>query len=385
MTGQKRNISAENITPEIIWTKYYGRDKNDVLCSIKPASDGGYILAGWTETEGTLGLQSDYYIVKVNEEGNKEWLRIHGQKDINEYATSMAVTSDGGYILAGYATAYGAKEGADLYSEKNIYILKVDFSGKKKWDSTESINQLDNYAFIEEVSGGGYILAGNTANFTSPNPSWIFVLRLALFGARTWEKIYPLQEYTSVSCIKETVEGGYILTGSKVDSQGKTDIYVAKLDLEGKVVWEDSFGGAGYDMANSIEQTRDRGYILAGKTASPVSGEEDFYILKLDKEGKKLWDKTFGGKYKDSLKSIIETKDGYIAAGDTYSFGEGNKDMYVIRLNGEGNKIWDKTVGGPEEDSAAGVLETSDEAFIIAGTTQSFGKGGNNFYIVKIK
>jgi len=148
-------------------------------------------------------------------------------------------------------------------------------------------------------------------------------------------------------------------------------------------IWQKTYGGSGWDVANSIQQTSDGGYIVAGGTTSFGAGRRNVYIIKLDEDGNKIWEKIYGGSGWDVANSIQQTSDGgYIVAGGTTSFGAGEKNVYIIKLDAYGNKIWEKTFGGSGE--AYSIQQTKDGGYIVAGWTESFGAGGSDVYIIKL-
>jgi hypothetical protein len=166
-----------------------------------------------------------------------------------------------------------------------------------------------------------------------------------------WQKTFGGNSDDEALSIQQTKDGGYIVVGyTSSFGVGNWDIYVIKLDAKGDNVWEKTYGGSGYDIAYSIQQTTDGGYIIAGKTGDLYSG--DVYIIKLDKDGNKMWEKTLGGSGDDGAYSIQQTTDGgYIVAGYTSSFVAGvaggwYRDVYVIKLDENGNEVWEKTFGG---------------------------------------
>jgi len=150
-------------------------------------------------------------------------------------------------------------------------------------------------------------------------------------------------------------------------------------------VWQKTFGGSSWDEAYSIQQTSDGGYIVAGLTISFGAGEDDVYILKLDSNGNLVWQKTFGGSYSDGANSIQQTSDGgYIVAGWSFPYSAGWEDVYILKLDSDGNLIWQKTFGGSNSDGAYYIQQTSDGGYIVAGRTRSFGAGGSDVYILKL-
>lgn len=167
---------------------------------------------------------------------------------------------------------------------------------------------------------------------------------------------------------------------------GQTVIVDFTLQTQGaqQVVWQKTFGGSDDDRARSVQETIDGGYVVAGYTWSP-SKWEDVYILKLDARGNKLWEKTFGGSDNDGAWSIQQTNDGgYVVAGYTSSFGAGSYDVYVLKLDATGTKVWEKTFGGSYDDRAYCIQQTRDGGYIVAGYTSSFGVGNYDVYIIKM-
>jgi hypothetical protein len=149
-------------------------------------------------------------------------------------------------------------------------------------------------------------------------------------------------------------------------------------------VWTKTIGGSGDDGANSIIQSSDGAYVIAGHTNS-FSSSYDFYVVKIDSSGNVLWTKTIGGDLYDQALSIIQSSDGgYIVIGRTQSFGAGGYDVYVVKIDSSGNVLWTKTIGGGSDDEAWSITQSSDEGFAIAGYTQSFGADSYDIYVVKM-
>ena len=160
-----------------------------------------------------------------------------------------------------------------------------------------------------------------------------------------------------------------------------------KTDSNGNKVWGKFFGGPYWDVARSVQQTSDGGYIIAGSTMSYGAGAYDFWLVKTDSNGNKIWDKTFGGPYWDVARSVQQTSDGgYILAGFTMSYGAGpHSDAWLVKTDSNGNEEWNKTFGGPEEDAACSVQQTSDGGYIVAGWTESKGAGGGDAWVIKLE
>jgi hypothetical protein len=184
----------------------------------------------------------------------------------------------------------------------------------------------------------------------------------------------------------QTSDGGYAIAGyTKSFGAGEKDVYVVKLDANGNLQWTKTIGGPDSEEGNSLIQTSDGGYAIAGYTKSFGAGKADVYLVKLDADGNLQWTKTIGGPKGEAGLSLTQTSDGgYAIAGYTKSFGAGEEDVYVVKLDAHGNLQWTKTIGGPETEEGNSLIQTSDGGYAIAGTTQSFGAGLSAAYLVKL-
>ena len=206
-----------------------------------------------------------------------------------------------------------------------------------------------------------------------------------------WDVTFGGSKYDLAYSVQQTSDKGYIVAGATwsfgadIDNDG--DFWLIKTDKNGNKEWDKILGGEGRDWAYSVQQTSDKGYIIAG-SKSFGAGNEDFWLVKTDSNGNKEWDKTFGGSYYDEARSVQQTSDGgYIVAGyiGRNSFGGGNGDFLLVKTDSNGNKEWDKTFGGSNYDFANSVQQTSDGGYIVAGITRSFGAGNEDFWLIKLK
>jgi predicted secreted protein len=178
--------------------------------------------------------------------------------------------------------------------------------------------------------------------------------------------------------IRQTSDEGYIVAGyTESFGAGERDGWLFKLDGDGNVSWQKTYGGTGNDYAGSVLQTSD-GYIVVGQTESFGAGGGDAWIMKLNVSGNVAWQKTYGGTGYDSAWSVLQTSDGYIVAGDTESFGAGGRDAWLMKLDGSGNVTWQKTYGGAKYDSNFSIQKIQDGGYIMVGSTQSFGAGNDD-------
>ncbi|OJV15179.1 MAG: hypothetical protein BGO21_04840 [Dyadobacter sp. 50-39] len=319
-----------------------------------------------------------------------------------EYQVKVIPTSDGGYMVAGSSSSNASGDKSEN-SKGNLdyWLIKINDSGIKQWDKTIGGNGADFLSDVRQTSDGGYILAGSSQSGLSGDKTegslsqdaWI--VKLSANGSIEWDNTLGGPDGESVQEIRQTADGGYIfisdsfsgIGGDKTEpSRGSFDIWVVKLNANGSKAWDRTYGGSDYEMNSSISLTTDGGYIIGSMSGSGVSGDKtqanfgqpDYWILKLSSSGAKEWDRTFGGDNSDFFKRIVQTPSGdYLAAGDSYSGISGNKsadkqapssrDFWVVKVDGNGNKIWDKTYGGGQYDELTSMAITFDGGFVLGG------------------
>lgn len=200
-----------------------------------------------------------------------------------------------------------------------------------------------------------------------------------------FEKIYGASGYDYGYSVTQVYDKGYVVAGATTSKGlGSTDAYLLKVDSIGTVKWDKTFGGINIDQLYSIKTTNDSGLVVAGFTNSLGHGGYDMYVIRTNKLGDSLWTKTYGGADWDFAYSIEKTNDGgYILAGGTYSYGKGDEDMYLVKINANGDTLWTKMYGGINEDEAWKAKQTNDGGYLIVGTTKSFGDVNGDMYIIK--
>jgi hypothetical protein len=365
-----------NIQVMIGFNKTFGGVYNDIAKAIQQTSDGGYILAGDTKSFGS-GLE-DVWLIKTDSNGNKVWDKTFGGSN-SDLAFAVQQTSDGGYILAGITYSYGAGCG-------DAWLIKTDSDGNKIWDKIFG-GVYDDYAFaVQQTDDGGYILAGGTNSYLiGYENAWL--IKTDSEGNKVWDKIFGGSNFTLAFAVQQTSDGGFVLAGvnntPQVSSYGNA--WLTKTDSNGNMVWEKTFGGSKDGRAQSVQQTNDGGYILAGYTNSYGAGYYDVWLIKTDKNGNKVWDKTFGGIDGEYANAVQQTSDGgYILAGYTDSYGSGGYDAWLIKTYANGNMVWNKTFGGSMLDIAYAVQQTSDGGYILAGLGNcSYESGNGDAWLIK--
>jgi len=373
--GTSLVLASNNAAPETEWEKTFGGSMIDFGEMVRQTTDGGYIIAGTTRSYGAGWY--DVYLIKTDASGNKEWEKTFGGSN-NDHAYSVQQTTDGGYIIAGTTNSYGA-------GREDVYLVKTDALGNKEWEQTFGGSGWDYAYSVEQTTDGGYIMAGHTDSYGAGGED-VYLVKTDASGNKEWEQTFGGSGWDNAYSVEQTTDGGYIIAGT-TDSYGAGwgDVYLIKTDASGNKEWENTFGGNDDDYTYSVEQTTDGGYIIAGETYSYGAGWADVYLIKTDASGNKQWEKTFGGSGYEAAYSVQQTTDGgYIMAGATDSYDAGWRDVYLVKTDASGNKEWEKTIGGSTHDFAYSVEQTTDGGYIIAGYTDSYGAGGGDVYLVKL-
>jgi len=357
------------------WEKTFGGRDSDGGLSVQQTTDGGYIIAGSTYSFGKRGSE-DVYLIKTDANGKELWSKTYGGSD-DEMARCVQQTTDGGYIIAGEVLYETAGE--------DFYLVKTDASGKELWSKTFGLRTTDRAYSVQETNDGDYIIVGESFTFVGGNDD-VWLIKTDADGKELWSKTYGGANYDGGRSVQQTTDGGYIIVGDTGSfGAGGSNVYLIKTDGNGNELWHKAFGAGGHEGADAVQQTTDGGYIIVGSTSSFGAGSYDVWLIKTDVNGNELWNKTFGGSTYDYGQSVQQTADGgYIICGFTGSFGAGNTDVWLIKTDDSGNQIWSKTFGGSDFDWGYSVQQTSDNGYIIAGDTQSFGAGSSDVYLVYV-
>ncbi len=338
---------------------YGGTDIDDVL-SVQRTSDGGYIAAGYTWSFGAG--RYDILLIKTDANGNLQWAKTYGGTR-DDYAYSVQQTSDGGYIVAGYTDSFGS-------GWEDILIIKTDASGNIQWAKVYGGVNPDYAYSVQQTSDGGYIVVGYSNSYTYTYD--IILIKLNSSGNVQWARTFGGASWDYAYSVQQTSDGGYIVTGFTGSFGGgwDADIILIKTNSLGNLQWAKTYRGTNYDYAYSVQQTSDGGYIVAGHTLSFGAGNWDVFLIKTDASGNLQWAKTYGGTSWDEAYSVQQTLDGgYIVAVWTNSFfPTGN--FAIFKTNASGNLQWAKAYAGAWADwtdRAYSVQQTPDGGYIAAG------------------
>ncbi len=372
-----RSESFAQQPPDTLWTRTFGGTNIDIGHSVEQTSDGGFIITGYTRSYGTMSGRN-VWLIKTDALGDMEWENTYGGNNDDE-GHSVQQTSDGGYIIAGLTNSFGA-------GLKDVYLIKTDSLGIMQWERTfGGANDDEGYSVLQ-TNDGGFIVGGVTSSFSNGGRD-VFLVKTDASGNFLWQKNLGGLSSDGAWDIQHTSDDGFIIAGWTF-SHGPGflgNAWLVKTDSLGNEQWNKAFGGTDVDRAYSVQQTTDGGYVLTGYTDSFGAGLYDMLLIKTDNVGNQVWMKTFGGTGRDYGHSVQQTMDGgFIAAGYTLSFGAGGDDMHVVKTDANGNEQWSKTYGGSSSDVAYGIRETSDGGYIITGHTLSSGAGVHDVWLIRV-
>jgi len=324
---------------------------------------------------------------------------------------ALQLTRDGGMMVGGdSASGANGNKTAPARGGNDFWVVRLDAVGNAVWDRSFGGAGDDALYAIQQTSDGGFILggysgSGATGNKSSPNYGLedFWIVRLDANGNKVWDRSYGGPDKDILFALQQTSDGGFILGGYTASDVGgnKTnanlgggDFWVVRIDSSGNKMWEREFGGSGEDGIYNLQITADGGFVLGGSSSSPADGNKtganygacDIWVVRLDANGNKLWDRSFGGSLDDGLfsVSIVETADrGYFVGGESYSGPNGNKtapnrgssDFWVVRLASNGNKLWDRSFGGTGDDYLTSLQQTANGGFVLAGGSNSSTNG----------
>lgn len=421
------------LPPPIQWQKAYGGNASDIPFGLDVLETnffiGGQSLSGVSgnKTTGNYGA-GDYWVMMLSGDGNKLWERTFGGT-ANEALTCLQQTDDGGYILGGISssTNSGTKTGGS-YGSGDFWVVRLNSIGNQLWDYSYGGTSSEIIWSLQQTADHGFILAGASASGANGNKTTtklggignddIWLVRLDANGNQIWDASFGGTGVDQAHRILELRTGGFLI-GSDTDSGisgnktnvsfGGSDYWIIRIDANGQRIWDRVFGGNSTEYLYDMIQTADDGFILAGSSTSGISGNkttssfggQDFWILKLDVAGNIQWQKSYGGNGHEEPNSIYQTTDGgFLVGGYSYSGISGSKtatnygssDGWVVRLDANGNKLWDNSYGGSGLDFITRVGQPSDGGYFISlesssgvsGNKTIPGFGGDDFWLIKV-
>ncbi len=361
--------SAPALSVSKSWARTYGGTFSEEAYSVVQTSDGGFMVAGQTNSFGST--HPHFWVLRLDEDGTVVWERAFTGIG-GDAALSAVQTSDGGFAVAGTTGSFGAG--------RDFWVLRLDEDGTVVWENAYGGPGSEVAYSLVQTSDGGFIVAGYSIPFGGGDADFL-VLRLDEDGGVAWEKAYGGPRFDTALSVIQVSDGDFIAAGNTNSfGAGDYDFWVLRLDESGSVVWDKTFGGPNFEELRSLGPTSDGGFIIGG---SSVDG---YWVLRLDADASVVWEKSYNapGFYPDEVYSVGQTPDeGFIVAG-TENRGFSDANFWLLRLNTDGGVEWERKYGGPLADEAFSAGQTSDGGFIVAGRTNSFGQGTFDILVLRL-
>lgn len=362
--------------PEVEWYKAIGTEGAEEGYTALQTPDGGFIISGWTASLADEDM--DVFVIKTTSTGDTVWTRTIGGASIDQ-GLEMCAAPDGGFVVTGKSASFGMKEGEEFNPGMfDAYLLKVDEQGNLLWEKFYGTDGMDQAFSVCQAPDGGFLIAGSSNNY-------VYLVRTDENGDSLWTRTYGGDGMDWGGGISPTADGGYIVSGFTSSwGQGDLDLYFLKINQSGDTAWTRTYGTPQMDRG-VIRQLPDAGYLAVASTGDMQTGQIDIWVLRMDSSGDTLWTKTMvaeGAEFPFDFSLLPDG--GCVIAAMTDSGGEDNVDAYLVRLDAEGNVLWDKTLGGEDYDGAYWVSQTSDGGFIMTGWNSSEGAGLKDVYLVKL-
>lgn len=361
------------------YTRTHGGIDDDEGRSLLLHSGGSVIIVGATSSIGSG--QVDAWVFGADTSGSQFFSRTIGAS-LNDRPHSITRALDGGYLIAGTSNSLSSPSNDDMW------IVKTYNNGAEEWQTTVSSSKIDSGFSAVQLSDSSIILLGGTSkNITGDFDVWFS--KLNKLGEKQYDSVYGGSGNDIGTHLIKTSDNNLLFVANTTSyGQGQDEIWLVKTNLIGTRQWSKTFGRNLKDVACKVVEVFD-GYIIVGYSNSYTItmggfGGEDLFIIKTDKSGNRLWDRLYGGSGDERGYSIISTSDGGLAVvGSTKSFGSGNEDVWLLKLDNIGSKLWSRTFGGSASDIGYDLIQMSDGGFTITGTTTSIGAGKKDLWLIR--
>lgn len=384
---------------QLLSQKVYGGNAADELDAIIPLSDGGLLLAGYTSSSQNGMVRKNHggydgWVVRLNSNQDTVWTRVLGSTGTDIISCAAAV-ADGGFVLAGYTNAVNGDVTGTHAGKSDWWIIKLKANGDTVWTRLMGGANNDYPRSLANTPDGGFIVAGQINTSSSETDAW--VVKLNNNGGVVWQKTLGGTGTDVFGAVAVSTNGNIMLTGSTTSNNtgnigvnhGDKDVWVTKLNANGEVVWSKLFGGDKADEGDALSVTPDGGCIIVATASSNATGDvgankggKDIWVVKLNASGDTSFTTLIGGTASDYGRGIVATSDGgFVVASFTNSTdgdigsNHGDYDLWLVKLNNKGRKIWNKTFGGAGYEYVEGIALGTDNSIYLAGYTESNNTG----------
>ncbi|WP_422106447.1 hypothetical protein [Winogradskyella sp.] len=414
------------IAGEVSMVTTLGGTNNDSAQSVVATQDGGYAILGFTQSNnGDITDKQDesfdYWVLKFDAQDNLQWQKTYGG-DGDDRGNDIIQTQDGGYAILGFSFSANGDVTANA-GLQDFWVAKLDPNGNMSWQKSFGFQGADSGISVIQTNDQGYLVTGildvtasGGAGETSRNSQRhaggdYWVLKLDSLGDLEWSRYFGGNFTDTPEGAVQTNDNGYIIAGGSDSSDtdisgnlGTYDFWVIRITSTGDLVWEKSFGGSQIDEARAIVGTADGNFMITGDTRSTDNdisenkGAADLWLVKMSPDGNLIWEKTIGGTNFDVARSIVKSQNnGFILSGSSRSSdmdvaeNKGQNDAWVLKIDNDGDLLWEHTIGGSNIDFSYGVTELNNGAIIAVGDTTSNdqdileNKGFTDLLLIKIE
>lgn len=402
--------------PGIQWQRSFGGTNWDEALSVRLTGDGGYVVGGSsTSPPGGNKISPsfgnfDYWVMRLDGAGNKLWEQSFGG-DRLDILSDMAALPDGGFLLSGFSqSGVSGNKTSPAFGSRDFWLVRIDASGTKMWERSYGTTNMETLRSIQRLPDGGFVMAGHIqylSSMANPNQADWWIVRVDAGGDQVWQRTIGGSSLDQVPFVRLMPNGDLCLAGQSTSpiSGDKTsggsqtpseDYWLVRLNQAGNKLWDKTFWGNSYDYLSGLETTVDGGLLLGGMSSSWPSGNKtspyfgewsgfgDYWVVRVDGNGSKVWEKSFGGSGGEIFGQGIQIADGgFILGGDSGSLPSGNKtsalygtggmggDFWVVRLNEDGETLWEDSYEGSGSDGLTALSQTPDGGFILVGNSSS--------------
>ena len=359
------------------WQKIYGGKDDDIAKGVVMLEDGDTAIVG--ECKSYNAKRSDICVTRVNSKGQTLWRKLLGGEKTDQ-GVAISRAKDGNLLILGSGKSFN-KNG-----DQDLYVAKLSLEGKLLWERAFGGDRDEYAGGIAGTNDGGILVVGSSESFSKKGYKDIYILRLNKDGKMLTTKTIGGKLNDEARALTRTADGNFMMVGSReVKHSGDSDFFLMKLDQKGEKIWAKTLGEKENDVLMAVAPTPDGGIVATGKTRSYNSVQTDLAVMHFNKTGKLIWFKIYGFKYYDEGNAVTMTKDGgYVVAGKTNSMGKGDFDNYVLALDAKGKLLWSDIYGDKNKDIAHAVTRTSDGAVVIVGESDSYTRA-KNFFMIKLK
>ncbi|RJP77403.1 MAG: T9SS C-terminal target domain-containing protein [Candidatus Zixiibacteriota bacterium] len=374
MAGAAMILAAEG---DVLWTRTFGGPMDDDACALLPTPGGGFQLGGFTNSFGQFG---DMWLVLTDAQGDSLWSHTYGGAE-GERINALVACSDGGCLLVGETESYGA-------GDRDIWLVRTNGQGQALWTRTYGGVDFDQVAAGLATGDNGFLVAGTRGIVVNQEyDENLWLLKLNADGDTLWSRTYGGSYADWSSALIETPDAGYLLIGGTYSfGAGWNDAWILKLNSQGDSLWSRTYGGWNGDQIYGAVPTADGGFLLAGETDSFGAGDRDVWLVKINAQGDTIWTRTFGESMYDAARAVIATgNEHYLVGGFTQTAAAGSMQMWLIKIDAQGDSLWSRTVGGIGIDMAFALQQAPNGDYLLAGLTTSWGAGEGDMMLACIQ